>query len=171
MMKSEGSEGFVQRRRTAREKMATVFYQLDLMKVAKPGELSAYLPPEDIPQGQKHYCENVFAAYKRDLQEADRRIGQSSRNWKLSRMPKMDLAILRLAVLEILDMDNIDAAVSINEAVELAKIYGEEKSPAFVNAVLGKIARSIQDGSDPAAGVKAEKEEAEKDERKQEDAE
>ena len=60
-------------------------------------------------------------------------------SWKTDRMAKTDLAIIRLAVYEIKYEDAIPDKVAINEAVELAKLYGEESSPAFVNGVLARI--------------------------------
>ena len=57
-------------------------------------------------------------------------------------MPKTDLAVLRLAVCEILFLDEMPDSVSINEAVELAKKYGEEKSSSYINGILGSISRS-----------------------------
>ena len=68
-----------------------------------------------------------------------------SRGWVAARMAKTDLAVLRLAVGEMLYMDNVPNGVAINEAVNLAKKYGEAQSPKFINAVLSKINRSIEE--------------------------
>lgn len=68
-----------------------------------------------------------------------------SRGWVCCRMAKTDLAVLRLAVGEMLYMDNVPNGVAINEAVNLAKKYGEAQSPKFINAVLSKINRSIEE--------------------------
>jgi N utilization substance protein B len=64
-----------------------------------------------------------------------------STNWRLDRMSRVDLTILRLAAQEILFRADIPKSVSINEAVELAKRFGAEDSPAFVNGLLDKIAK------------------------------
>lgn len=75
----------------------------------------------------------------------DRRLEAASENWALSRMPIVDRSILRLAVFEMLYVDDVPVSVSINEAVELAKEFGgEEESPRFVNGVLGRIARTLE---------------------------
>ena len=63
------------------------------------------------------------------------------RGWSLDRMSRVDLSIMRNAVYEILFDEHMDDAVSINEAVNLAKIYSDERSPRFINGVLGSIAR------------------------------
>jgi N utilization substance protein B len=69
----------------------------------------------------------------------DETIGKLSTNWRLERMPKVDLAILRLAAYEILFRPDIPKSVSINEAVELAKAFGAEESPSFINGILDKL--------------------------------
>ena len=73
--------------------------------------------------------------------DCDRTIEVNLRGWKLSRLPKVTLAILRLAVAEILYCDDIPDSVSVNEAVELAKKYGGEEAPKFVNGLLGTVVR------------------------------
>ncbi|MBB3170830.1 transcription antitermination factor NusB [Parvibacter caecicola] len=75
-----------------------------------------------------------------------------SENWTLSRMPMVDLAVLRLAAYEILFSDDVPVSVAINEAVELAKAFGgEDESPRFVNGVLGRLARKLEE--DPEMAV------------------
>lgn len=76
------------------------------------------------------------------IKDIDRIIIENIDSWKIDRLAKADLAILRTAVAEMFYMDDIPEPVSINEAVELAKKYGDEKSAPFVNAVLGKISRN-----------------------------
>ncbi len=72
-------------------------------------------------------------------EELDAQINAVSVGWKTTRMNRTDLAILRLAAYEILFDDDIPDKVAINEAVELAKQYGEDESYAFINGVLGQI--------------------------------
>ena len=79
-------------------------------------------------------CNEIFAK----ISELDAAINEVTTGWKTSRMAKVDLSIIRLAVYEIKFEDEIDAKVSINEAVELAKKYGTDESASFVNGVLAK---------------------------------
>lgn len=72
------------------------------------------------------------------LDEIDALINQQAKGWTTGRMGKVDLTILRLAVYEILFDDDVPAGVAINEAVELAKRFGQEESSGFVNGVLAK---------------------------------
>ena len=76
------------------------------------------------------------------IPEIDTLLNQTSRGWKTSRMAKVDLSILRLAVYEMKYDDTVPTGVAINEAVELAKHYGGAESPSFINGILGKIARA-----------------------------
>lgn len=75
------------------------------------------------------------------LPELDATIGKLSTNWRIERMPRVDLIIIRLAAFEILHRSDIPKTVSINEAVELAKKFGSEDSAAFVNGLLDKLVK------------------------------
>ena len=79
--------------------------------------------------------------------ELDKRIGAHAIGWSLERIGRVDLSILRLAVYEMLYRDDVPVGAAINEAVELSKRFGQEKSPAFINGILGAIARE-EDGAD-----------------------
>jgi N utilization substance protein B len=76
----------------------------------------------------------------------DEEIGQALRGWKVNRLSKVDLAILRLAAFEILTVSDMPIKVSINEAVELAKKYSMDAAPAFINGILGSLAtKGVED--------------------------
>ncbi len=79
-------------------------------------------------------------------EEIDGHIESASKNWRLVRMPVVDRSILRLATAEMLLMKDIPASVTINEAVELAKRFGEKESRAFVNGILDRIASILGRG-------------------------
>ncbi|MCG4471040.1 transcription antitermination factor NusB, partial [Lawsonibacter sp. DFI.6.74] len=70
-------------------------------------------------------------------------INKYAKNWTINRMAKVDLAILRLAICEILYMSEMPTKVSINEAIELAKLYCDDKSPKFINGILGSVVSEI----------------------------
>lgn len=75
----------------------------------------------------------------KNLPRIDESIGKISAHWRIERMPRVDLTILRMACHEILDRADIPKTVSINEAIELAKRFGAEDTPAFVNGILDKL--------------------------------
>jgi N utilization substance protein B len=81
-------------------------------------------------------CSDIVA----HVQEIDEAINQSSKGWKTTRMGKVDLTLLRLAVYEIRYEEEIPFKVSVNEAVELAKRYGTDGSPSFINGILSNFA-------------------------------
>lgn len=87
------------------------------------------------------FAEKLINAVIDNTEKIDETISSCLRGWKIGRLPKVDLAILRLAVAEIMYFDDIPDKVSVNEAVELAKKYSEEKSPSFINGVLGSVVR------------------------------
>ena len=79
------------------------------------------------------------------LDEVDRRIVSASENWTMDRMPVVDRSLLRLAACEMCYVDDVPVSVSINEAVNLAKEFGGENSPRFVNGILGRIAIQLEE--------------------------
>lgn len=84
---------------------------------------------------------SVVAGVEGNLQSIDQDIEKYLRSWTTSRIPKLDLAILRAAVFEIKYSEDIPTGVAINEAVEIAKKYSTDDSYRFINGVLGAIAR------------------------------
>ncbi|MCR5097905.1 MAG: transcription antitermination factor NusB [Lachnospiraceae bacterium] len=87
---------------------------------------------------QGEYVEKKVADIIAHHDEIDSRIEDRSENWKLSRMGRVEQSLLRLAVYEVL-YEQLPRGIAINEAVELAKVYGEENSPSFVNGVLARV--------------------------------
>ncbi|MCI5516260.1 transcription antitermination factor NusB [Roseburia sp. MUC/MUC-530-WT-4D] len=81
-------------------------------------------------------CEDILG----HLTEIDNAINEVTKGWKTTRMGKVDLSLIRLAVYEIRYEEDIPTKVAINEAIELAKKYGTDESPAFINGVLAKFA-------------------------------
>ncbi len=98
------------------------------------------------------FCRQLVTGVEAHLPDIDETIGTVSENWSVSRMPLVDRNILRLATYEVLFVDDVPPSVAINEAVELAKVFGGEDSSKFVNGVLGKIAErhAAQDEKEPA---------------------
>lgn len=88
---------------------------------------------------EKEYIQKVVNGVVENLSIIDDNILKNLKNWTINRIAKIDLAILRLAIYEILYLEDIPAKVSVNEAVELAKEYGGTDSKSFVNGLLAKI--------------------------------
>ncbi len=119
-------------------------YQMDLTGDFEVADLS--IVEENVKAAGKKQAAETLAAVQDHHEEIDRIISDNLDNWTLDRIAKTDLAILRTAVAEMLYVESVPVRVSINEAVDLAKKYGDERSYAFINSVLGKISRGLNDG-------------------------
>ena len=92
---------------------------------------------------EREWISRVVAGVVGELDDLDARIGKASQNWSVDRMARVDLAIMRLAVWELLHEDDVPGPVVINEAVELANQYSTDKAGAFINGVLGSLVRGL----------------------------
>lgn len=90
------------------------------------------------------YVEKVFCGIFDNLSEIDAKITENLRGWKLTRISKVSLSLMRIAVYEMLYMDDIPHSVSINEAVTLAKKYSTQDDSSFINGVLGSISKTVE---------------------------
>lgn len=130
-------------RSEAREVLMHILFQMDAQDDCSDELRDLFLSGKTIPEQHQQYINTIFSIVKEHLPELDDRINRHSDKWATSRMPKTDLAVLRLATAEIVYADDIPAAVSIDEAVEMSKKYGNDSSHKFVNGVLGKIAKEV----------------------------
>ena len=85
-------------------------------------------------------CNNL----KANKEQIDELINKYAKNWSVNRMAKVDLSILRLAICELIFIEEIPNKVSINEAIELAKLYCDDKSPKFINGILGSVSNELE---------------------------
>lgn len=130
------------KRRLARELVLKILFQIDLGKVDTALALETVLEEEDNTW-IKEFVRSLVRGTEEHQEKIDQLIEQYSKDWKLDRMAAVDRNLLRLAIYEILYMPDIPSAVSINEAVELAKIYGSDESAKFVNGILGNLVRQV----------------------------
>lgn len=94
-----------------------------------------------VSEKDADYISGKYEKIQEKLEALDQLINENTTGWDTARMGKVELTVLRLAVYEILYDEDIPASVAINEAVEIAKAYGQETSGGFVNAILAKIAK------------------------------
>ncbi len=107
-----------------------------------PRQLELYFDNfENLLEKDQIYMEHKFHLITEKLDEIDELLNDKSSGWKTSRMSKVDLTILRLAVYEIRFDEEVPTGVAINEAVELAKRFGQDESASFVNGILGAVAQ------------------------------
>ena len=126
-------------RREFREHTAKLIFIFDFYPEAEWKEqFDSYADYSEIKEEDREGLWQRVMALEEKKAEVDSLIDGASKKWRISRLSKTDLMLLRVAVYEIKFDSEIPDKVSINEAVELAKIYGGDESPAFVNGVLAK---------------------------------
>ena len=123
-----------------RENLMKMIYQMGVQEDFSAEEYEKFTALQADSQITEYFV-NGYRAAASNLKEIDELIDRYSVRWKTSRLPKVDLAILRLALAEICYLTDIPVSVTINEAVELAKRFGGEEDPSFVNGVLGAVSR------------------------------
>ena len=140
-----------------REHIFKLVFRLEFIDVSEmPAQLSRYFEDvyKDDEEGEglkivsftdeeEGYVKTKYDSIVARLPELDDIINKNSKGWDVGRIGKVDLAILRLAVYEVLFDDDIPVGVAIDEAVELAKKYGQDESSSFVNGILASVAKSI----------------------------
>ena len=128
-------------RQEARERFMHLLFQMEAQQDYSVDVKDSFYNHNVIEDSQIEYMDRLFSIISDKLTDIDAIIEEASINWKIARIGKTDLAILRLSVAELLYFEEVPDSASINEAVELAKRYGTEDSGKFVNGILGKIVR------------------------------
>lgn len=129
-------------RRIARELVLQSLFQIDFAQVDCEAALNAAVEERSDKSAEK-YAQDVLNGVLANSEAIDARISEYAIDWTLERMPAVDRNILRVAVYEMFfAAEKLVPNVAINEAVEIAKIYGTDDTPRFINGVLGKMVRS-----------------------------
>lgn len=126
-------------RRASREMAMKLLYQLDIQKEDTEGQIKVFFDENPFEENDRKYILDVVNGVLDNTMEIDQIIEKYAKGWKISRMSKIDLSILRLSTFEIKYRNDIPFNVSINEAVELAKRYSGQDAGAFINGVLSNI--------------------------------
>ena len=130
-------------RREGRELALQALYSLDLNPMDARESLRLLRENSRVAVAVRGFAEELVAGVVEKREELDRIIAGQSTNWAISRMTRVDLNILRLATFELFFRSDIPKSVTMNEAIEVAKKFGTEESPAFINGVLDVIAASV----------------------------
>lgn len=135
-----------------RENIFKLLYTAEFQeKEEMPQQMSLYFTYSDdndedeevtVSEKDQTYMEEKYHHVTEHIPEIDEMLNRTSEGWKTTRMGKVDLAILRLAVYEMKFDEDVPVGVAINEAVELAKKYDTEDATSFINGVLGSAARA-----------------------------
>ena len=128
-------------RHQARERALQILFQYDIH--GKPGIwLDEFWKPLQSDEDTKTFAEQIVAGVLQRKAEIDAVLAKYATNWKISRMPIVDRNILRAGLYEFFWMDDVPAKVTLDEAVELAKSFGDEEASKFINGVLDKVLAS-----------------------------
>jgi N utilization substance protein B len=128
-------------RRKSREIAMKLLFQMSINKENYEDVIENFKEntDADLNELDMSYITKVLAGIHENGKEIDKNIEKHLVKWKLDRLSKMNLAILRISTYEILFEEDIPDRVSVNEGIELAKKYGEDSSPAFINGILAKM--------------------------------
>lgn len=125
------------KRSTARRLAMQAIFQSELSKTDVADALENLFADEDVTEDGRKFASHLASAVIKNKEKIDEKIIELSRNWSLDRIAALDKSILRLAIYELIFEKDTPKAVVINEAIELAKRYGDENSAKFVNGILG----------------------------------
>ncbi len=128
-------------RRLARQVAFQTLFQIDLSKSDVEAALEQRLDESALSPENQAYVAAIVRGVNGQLPALDAQITAISKAWEVHRLGFIDRSILRLAIYEIVFMDEIPVGVAVNEAVELAKEFGDDESPRFVNGLLGTVVR------------------------------
>ncbi|MFD1018701.1 transcription antitermination factor NusB [Thalassobacillus hwangdonensis] len=125
------------KRRLAREKAFQALFQIDIHEVNIGESLEHVLDEE----ASDEFLEQLVHGVYEHKDQLDQMISGNLENWTIQRLPLVEKTLLRMAAYELEYSEDVPEEVAINEAVELAKVFGDEKSGSFVNAVLSKMTK------------------------------
>lgn len=128
-------------RREAREQAFIVLFEKIFDEESTISEIVAAAKETELIKINS-FAENTLIAVEENFAEIDGIIEANSQDWTIARLPKVTLAILRLAIAEIKYVEEVPNGVAVNEAVELAKKYGTNEDASFINGVLGAVAKA-----------------------------
>jgi len=131
-------------RRKSREYALQMLYQYDVSHQSA-GLAEGFWADKEVPENIMEFADSIVDGVIENLDMIDDKIRLSASNWSIDRMAVVDRNILRMAVFELFYIKDIPVKVTINEAIEIAKRFGEEESGSFVNGIIDRIVRDHQE--------------------------
>ena len=129
-------------RREAREQAFMVLFEKTFFEDISISEIVSDAQEAELIKINA-FADVILKAVENNIEVIDNIISENARKWSIERLPKVSLAVLRLAIGEMKFVDDVPAGVSVNEAVELTKKYGTEDDASYVNGVLGAVAKAL----------------------------
>ncbi|KUP06174.1 antitermination protein NusB [Bacillus coahuilensis m2-6] len=127
------------KRHTAREKALQALFQMDMSQLSGQEALTNVTEESEMDD----YLSKLVLQTETNLEVIDQKIRENLEKWSFERLAKVDRSILRLTVCEMMFIEDVPNKVAINEAIELAKTFGDDQSSKFINAVLSKVQLSL----------------------------
>ena len=133
------------KRSAAREEAFKLLYSLEIQKENLVEQLEIYFENEEITEQEtKNYISGVVKGIENNISDIESKISENlKKDWKIERVSKINLVLLKLAIYEILYTET-PYKVAINEAIEIAKKYGDDNSPNFVNGILASVVKESE---------------------------
>lgn len=132
-------------RKLARESAMKLLFQMGINDDFTSESIDIFVSNNEFSNDEREYIVDTINKVVENLVTIDSKIEKYALGWKINRIPKVDLSILRIAIYEILFRSDIPVEVSINEAIDISKKYSTNESSKFINGLLGSVAR---DGND-----------------------
>jgi len=130
-------------RRFSREQALQILYQRDLTDASVDEALRLFWQSEPADPEVVEFTGCLVRGVDEHSERIDQLISEASTNWKVPRMSFVDRNIMRMALFEFLELDEVPTMVSINEAIELGKRFGTTESSSFINGILDRVARNL----------------------------
>lgn len=132
------------KRKDTRKNAMELMFQMEIQNDFSDEAIEKFQELNSLTVKQRDYMSLLFGNIEERLEKVDTVIEENAENWRIQRLAKVDLSILRIALIEMFYVEEVPIAVAINEAVSLAKIYGSDNSAKFINGILGTVARKMQ---------------------------
>ncbi|MCR2042603.1 transcription antitermination factor NusB [Anaerosalibacter massiliensis] len=128
-------------RKIAREETMKLLFQMEMNNDCSDNLVELYINENNLDHDEQEYMRHAVRTIMTNLNNIDKSIEKYIKGWKIHRLAKVDLSVLRIAVYEIVYRKDIPIEVSINEAIEICKKYSTDESSKFINGVLGSFVR------------------------------
>lgn len=135
-------------RRLARKTALQLLYQIDITQSSPSDALANSAVETPLSSASREFADKLVRGVRDHLSELDQLISRFAKDWTLERMSCVDRNILRLAIYELKYLPDVPTKVSINEAVELAKIFSDMQAAKFINGILGTVVDYLAGSSD-----------------------
>jgi N utilization substance protein B len=130
-------------RREAREFALQVLYQIDMSGIDPRRALGLFWQNFEPQADTREFTTELVEGTWQERERLDRLIAEAAEHWRIGRLPKVELNLLRMGVYELLSYPHISPGVTINEAIEIARLYCGDEAPTFINGVLDRVAAVI----------------------------